>query len=825
MNISQTLLLLLLQCLACSPFLLPHSNQGLDRSRRRIYFQHVDRDLSRPFVPRNNHKKVQSFLVLRSSSNNNNNINNERSQEEDDNDKQQAGLNELHTKLRDAVAEQNFVEAGRISDILLYQLHSDLLPTTNGSNSNNNNNNNNISPKERQEKIKLARKRMSWKGLGAAPWLIHRLDSLNFTFPTTIQINAMEAVNAILQQQQQQQQQTQNYIYNDMDSSLEERVSRSNLDMGIVISGTTGSGKSLAYLVPLLSTLSDSLFNRQRIRVGAEEMVGDTTGDLLDRLAIVTSPVIRSSARSQVRSSSTIATGAALSTLGSSGTNVRSPLALIVVPSRELGIQIAMVLYQLVGGNIKDNPLVLDASSSRANMFKYKGPKGVRIGCVLDDEDAAFGLKLQTDVAITMPQYLGKLLDDGDIEAAQLRVVVYDEADLGLEQTSTSTLKALFEDTSPEQPNDDYHDDDEDKDDDDEPQRREYSRLTFLVGASVTEALGNLAVSSRILPSGRSYIATATRFAPLLSDEGDAGCTSSHGDDFLLLEPKASLQDLNLCLYPGLKHQRATVENDEGLLVLTRLLRKELREYEQKNSQDRPRVVIFFPSEEEARAALEPLRDALWGEHRLCVLLPKTGVSPLTILDQFRRNETSVMLATPNSVRGLDVKGLTHVYTLYLPMNDPREYVHLAGRVGRVGQAPTSQNGGNVISILRRNETNQMNELAKQLGFEFAEIDSEALQRPVFVKQQPKDPTRSVSPSSSDDDDDDDDVDLVIESDDVESMRRYLEDSITFLKLAEDPSAVQQGASAVKSSSNNSSITDFEDTDEDHDGIGSLKSN
>ena len=371
-------------------------------------------------------------------------------------------------------------------------------------------------------------------------------------------------------------------------------------------------------------------------------------------------------------------------------------------------------------------------------------------------------------------------------------------ADLALEQTPSGTLKSLFEDSpGPDMPVNE-----------DEASRREYSRLTFLVGASVTEALGNLAVSSRILPSGKSYIATATRFAPLLTEQQGGG--EELGGD---RTTQASLKDLDLCLYPGLKHYRATVENDEGLLVLTRLLRKELRDCDERNSQgeDRPRVVIFFSSEEEAKAALEPLRDALWGEHRLCVLLPKTGVSPLTILDQFRRNETSVMLATPNSVRGLDVKGLTHVYTLYLPMDDPREYVHLAGRVGRVGQAPSSKNGGNVISILRKNETNQMNELASQLGFEFAEIDAEAIQRPSFVKFD-----SSIS-GDSDDDDDDDDVDLVVESNDVESMRRYLEDSMTFLKLADDPTSTATDTSVTNEDDNNE-----DDDEKDYDGIGLL---
>ena len=385
-----------------------------------------------------------------------------------------------------------------------------------------------------------------------------------------------------------------------------------------------------------------------------------------------------------------------------------------------------------------------------------------------------------------------------------------------MEQTPSRTLKALFEDEERE-----HGADSSSSTGDDEPSSREYSRLTFLVGASVTESLGNLAVSSRILPPGKSYIATATRYGPLtavaavqdslfLADRNGQG----RDDEFHLQETKASLQDLNLCLHPGLKHQRATLaENEEGLLIVTRLLRKELRDCEERNSQggsqegekeDRPRVMIFFPNEKEAKAALEPLRDALWGDHRLCVLLPQTGVNPLTMLNQFRKNETTVMLATPNSVRGLDVPGLTHVYSLYLPRNDPREYVHLAGRVGRVGQAPPSQHGGNVISILRQNETLQMNELAQQLDFEFTDIDTVSLRSPTFVIRQER---QQQQDTDEEEGDDDDVVDLVVDSQgDVESMRRYLEDSMTLLKWAED------------------ATSDKDDDDvPDYDGLGSLQ--
>ncbi|KAL3918009.1 MAG: hypothetical protein SGILL_004446 [Bacillariaceae sp.] len=644
--------------------------------------------------------------------------------------------------MREATERQDFIEAGVLSDELLARLYG----------------RGDMSKEEKKQK----RKSMSWKGLGAAPWLIDRLEALNYTFPTTIQINTLEAVNQIL-----------NVTEDEIETTtLEERV---NKDLGVVVSGSTGSGKTLAYLVPLLSTLSDSLFARQRIRVGAEESIGDFGDDLLNRISVVTSPVVNTRSKKPMRKGA-IATGAAMSTLGKSGKDVKSPLSLIIVPTRELGIQTAMLVYELVGGSIKKDP---NDIRGKANMFKYKGPKGVRVGCILDDEEAKFGLKLQTDVAITTPKYVGKLMADGDLNPSKLRVVSFDEADLTLEQTPPDILSAIFDTNSTL------------LDGDFVPYERDNPRLSFMVGASVTEALGSLAVKSRILPEGKSYIATATGHSPIKSDDNQKTPERLMEGD----EPKtASLQDLSVCLDPGLKHQRVLVGNEtSGMLVLTRLLRKELQDFDNKSAageEERPRVVVFFPDEETARDAIAPLRDAVWGEHKLCVLLPKTGVNPLEMMNQFKNNETTVMLATPNSVRGLDFPAVSHVYTLYLPTEDPREYVHLAGRVGRVGQRGSVRgSGGRVVSVLKKEDGEKMNRLAGDLGFEFTDIESSTADSDIsriFA---------DMAATGDDDDDDDDDDDTGFSAsgasdfsnpEDLDKARRFLEDAVSLLSVDGD---------------------------------------
>lgn len=696
-----------------------------------------------------------SLLMATNGGDNDNNKNND---DTTTTNNAEMGLNELQTLLRDAAQSQDFIEAGRLSDVLATRLYGDMTAVD-------------------EDTRRFRRRKMSWRGLGAAPWLVDRLDNINYTFPTTIQINAMEAVNSMLNTTSEMVEST----------SLEERMGVDNANMGIVISGNTGSGKTLAYLIPLLSTLSDSLFTRQRLRVGWEESVGDTVGDLMERVAVVTSPVVRSRARKQIRQKGAIATGASLATLGKSDKeDIKSPLALIVCPGRELGVQIAMLLYSLVGGNVKKEATEF---SGKANMFKYKGPKGIRIGCVLDEEEANFGLKLQTDVAITTPEFLGKLISDGDIIPSKLRVVIYDEADLALEMSKIKDLGRLFDDSS-------------NNEEDEKSEARENPRLTFLVGASVTESLGNLAVSAHVLPEDRSYIASATSFAPLSDHNADAG-TDTGAAIVGKQTNSASLKDLDVCLDAGLRHERVIVEKQDasGLLVLARLLRNELQTFDEKAKLNpklqRPRVVVFFPDEAQAKAAIAPLRDAMWGEHKLCVLLPKTGFNPMTMMEQFRDGETSVMLATPNSVRGLDFPSVSHVYTLYLPMDDPREYVHLAGRVGRIGQmGSVAGGGGRVISILKAGEeAEQMDTLAKTLGFDF--IDSPSTVDDGIVRTE--------------------DGSIDVEGTDVEKLRRMLEDTMSLVNLADDPSTIDVDASSATISDDDDDDDEEDDDDEDDD--------
>ena len=58
---------------------------------------------------------------------------------------------------------------------------------------------------------------------------------------------------------------------------------------------------------------------------------------------------------------------------------LQGPQMIILVPSMELGVQEAMLIYKLFGGSV--NPGIPGAS---ANMFAYSGPRGLKVFFLFD---------------------------------------------------------------------------------------------------------------------------------------------------------------------------------------------------------------------------------------------------------------------------------------------------------------------------------------------------------------------------------------------------------------------------------------------------------
>lgn len=54
---------------------------------------------------------------------------------------------------------------------------------------------------------------------------------------------------------------------------------------------------------------------------------------------------------------------------------MQGPQLLIIVPTKELGVQIVMLLYRLFGGSVNSG-----VPGAADNMFAYSGPRGIKAG-------------------------------------------------------------------------------------------------------------------------------------------------------------------------------------------------------------------------------------------------------------------------------------------------------------------------------------------------------------------------------------------------------------------------------------------------------------
>lgn len=82
------------------------------------------------------------------------------------------GLNELQTQFRQAISRDDMDAATLYRDELAERVSSGAYRAHDN---------------DTQEDAQRKRQRLSWSGLGTAPWLIDRLQVLEYPLPTTIQ--------------------------------------------------------------------------------------------------------------------------------------------------------------------------------------------------------------------------------------------------------------------------------------------------------------------------------------------------------------------------------------------------------------------------------------------------------------------------------------------------------------------------------------------------------------------------------------------------------------------------------------------------------------
>jgi superfamily II DNA/RNA helicase len=127
------------------------------------------------------------------------------------------------------------------------------------------------------------------------------------------------------------------------------------------------------------------------------------------------------------------------------------------------------------------------------------------------------------------------------------------------------------------------------------------------------------------------------------------------------------------------------------------------------------RALVFVHRNESAEA----LGDELAGRHPQLAVL-HGGLSKFErqkALDSFRRGTIKVLIASDVAARGLDIKGVTHIFNVDLP-SDSDDYLHRAGRTGRMGAS------GHTLSLASEDELKLIRRYERDLDIRVERIEA-----------------------------------------------------------------------------------------------------
>jgi len=85
-------------------------------------------------------------------------------------------------------------------------------------------------------------------------------------------------------------------------------------------------------------------------------------------------------------------------------------------------------------------------------------------------------------------------------------------------------------------------------------------------------------------------------------------------------------------------------------------------------------------------------------------------------LDRFKKEEINILVASDVAARGLDIKGVSHVFNYDVPWH-PDDYVHRIGRTGRAGRS------GVAISLVGKEDVEAIENVQKLIGTTIAALE------------------------------------------------------------------------------------------------------
>ncbi|KAL0331297.1 UNVERIFIED_CONTAM: DEAD-box ATP-dependent RNA helicase 47A [Sesamum angustifolium] len=392
-------------------------------------------------------------------------------------------------------------------------------------------------------------------------------------------------------------------------------------DHDVVIQSYTGSGKTLAYLLPILSEIGPLKKN-------------DEPRNKMDVEAVV------------------------------------------VAPSRELGMQIVREVEKLLGPADKRlvQQLVGGANKSRQEEALKKNKPVIVVGT---------------------PGRIAEISAAGKLHTHSCRYLVLDEVDELLAFNFREDMHRILEHVG----------------------RRSGASKNIMNGSKAGRAERQTIMVSATVPfsvirAARSWgsdplLVQAKSVAPLESVTAPAATklseTPSHSDSGINLQTQAPVQSLP----PSLTHYYSVTRIQHKVDTLRRCI----------HALDAKCVIAFMNHTRQLKDAVFKLEARGMKAAELHGDLGKLARS--TILKRFRNGDVRVLLTNELSARGLDIPECDLVVNLGLP-TDSVHYAHRAGRTGRLGRK------GTVVTICEEPEVFVVKKMQKQLGVaiqscEFAE--------------------------------------------------------------------------------------------------------
>ncbi len=94
----------------------------------------------------------------------------------------------------------------------------------------------------------------------------------------------------------------------------------------------------------------------------------------------------------------------------------------------------------------------------------------------------------------------------------------------------------------------------------------------------------------------------------------------------------------------------------------------------------------------------------------------------LQVIEAFNQGKQAILVASPVAARGLDIKGVTHVFNYDLA-KDPQEYIHRIGRTARAGES------GKAITLLSQRDYEPFGEILRHYRVNVHEMAPENFAR------------------------------------------------------------------------------------------------